>query len=281
MTLRVLVVESDPEQLMFLRDVLAELDGSPSWGQWTHVDAHFAATWESAAVDLENANWDAVLLDLDLEDCRGKETFRRYLRLAPRVPVVLLIREEPDAMLAQHLLREGAQDFLLWSHVDCAPLARSLRNAIDRHRLLSSSLASSMIDSLTGLLSRDAFLLLADRDRRLAESLGRRQLIVLATPTLIADDDEQGDLYLLNAADHLRNLAGATDLIGRVADDHLAISILDSTTESAEQAWSRMESAAHHRVRLGAALFDPAHPESLDRLLEIAALSLEPVHACV
>src|SRR6478609_3916730 len=105
MTLRVLVVESEPEEILFLRDVLGELDGSREWSQWTHVETLFADCWAEAASLLETERVDAIVLDLDLDDVQGKETFRRYQALVPQVPAVLLVQEASGLSLAEHLLR--------------------------------------------------------------------------------------------------------------------------------------------------------------------------------
>jgi DNA-binding NarL/FixJ family response regulator len=279
MTLRVLVVESEPEEMLFLRDVLTELDGGREWSQWTEVVAAYADSWKEAAALLATAHYDVLVLDLDLSDTRGKETFLRYKSLAPHVPAVLILQEASEQVLAENLLREGAQDFLMRNQVDCAPLAKAIRNAIDRHRLLAATQAASMVDSLTGLLSRDAFLLLADRDRHLAETLRRRQLLILAEPKAkYADEDIQGrDLGVVDAAEQLRNMAGATDLVARVGLIHLALSVLDSEKESAEEIWARLHgAAAESGISLGVAVFDPERPVALDRLLELAAGDLQP-----
>ena len=78
------------------------------------------------------------------------------------------------------MVRDGAQDFLLKREVDCAPLARAIRNALERHRLLAAARVTSMTDQLTGLLTRPAFLTLAERDRLLAERLGRKMMVLMA-----------------------------------------------------------------------------------------------------
>lgn len=277
MTLRVLVVESEPEELLFLRDVLTELDGSREWSQWTQVEAEYADCWKDAAVHLAAGRFDVIILGLDLSDTHGKETFLRYQAVAPQIPAVLIVDE---ATLAENLLREGAQDFLVRGQVDCAPLAKALRSAIERHRLLAATRAASMVDSLTGLLSRDAFLLLADRDRRLAETMHRRQLLILAEPKAQFMDDQGRDLGVVDAAEQLRSMAGATDLVARVGLLHLALSVLDSEQESAEEIWARLHgAAAKSGISLGVAVFDPERPMGLDRLLELAAGDLKPAAA--
>lgn len=277
MTLRVLVVESEPEELLFLRDVLTELDGSREWSQWTQVEAEYADSWKDAAGFLAAGRFDVIVLGLDLSDSHGKETFLRYQAVAPQIPAVLIVDE---ASLAENLLREGAQDFLVRGQVDCAPLAKALRSAIERHRLLAATRAASMVDSLTGLLSRDAFLLLADRDRRLAETMHRRQLLILAEPKAKFTDDQGRDLGVVDAAEQLRSMAGSTDLVARVGLLHLALSVLDSEQESAEEIWARLHgAAARSGISLGVAVFDPERPMGLDRLLELAAGDLKPAAA--
>lgn len=281
MMLRVLTVESDPEVMLFLQDVLTDLNGGREWSRWTEVSPLYAASWCEAEAILARERIDVILLDLDLPDCGGKDTFRRYRSAAARTPVVLLLRENADPTLAEQLLREGAQDFLPLDQLDCAPLAHAMRNAVDRHMLLAAAQKACMVDSLTGLLSRDAFLVLADRDRQLAETLQRRQLLILAEPKDAREQDEQQrDLQVVDAAEQLRNLAGATDLVARVGLVHLALSVLDSEKESAEEIWARLHSAAEKSdIALGVAVFDPERPVPLDRLLELAAKDLKPAGA--
>ena len=105
MTLRVLVVESEPEELLFLRDVLTELDGSREWSHWTQVEGEYADSWKDAARLLGASRFDVTVLALDLSDTHGKETFLRYQAVAPQIPAVLIVEE---ASLAESLLREGA-----------------------------------------------------------------------------------------------------------------------------------------------------------------------------
>ena len=70
----------------------------------------------------------------------------------------MVLADEPDENLANRLLREGAQDVLLKSELECAPLARAIRYAIERQRRASAARASAFVDHLTGVLTRDAFL---------------------------------------------------------------------------------------------------------------------------
>ena len=286
MNLRILVVESNPDDLLFLQDVLEELDGAPAWTTWTEVTPAYASTWEQASEHLSRESFHVVLLNPNLQDCRGADTFRRCHALAPQLPVVLLLDRDgapDDRGLAEQLVREGAQDFLAKDQVDCVPLARALRNAVDRHRLLCAARSVAMVDLLTGLLSRTAFLVLAERDLRLAERLGRRVILVLAEPSRDTGNAAlDRDLELVQAAEQLRGLVGSMDLVARIGPRRLAVAILDTDRESAEEVWARMHTASTRRnISLGAAVFDPGSPARLEDLLERAARDLEPSVAAV
>ena len=76
-----------------------------------------------------------VLLDLNLPDSYGAETFRNVLNQAPGVPVVVLSGVE-DQELALQALHLGVQDYLVKGALDGKQLARSLRYAIERQALL-------------------------------------------------------------------------------------------------------------------------------------------------
>ncbi|MFZ3262743.1 MAG: hybrid sensor histidine kinase/response regulator [Terriglobales bacterium] len=90
----------------------------------------------SEALNLLKAETPAlILLDLNLPDSRGAETFRRVLKGAPNVPVVILSGQDDEdlAMKAMHL---GVQDYLIKGDITSKQLDRALRYAIERQGLL-------------------------------------------------------------------------------------------------------------------------------------------------
>jgi signal transduction histidine kinase len=78
-----------------------------------------------------------VLLDLNLPDSRGAETFRKVLNKVPDVPVVVLSGQD-DEELAVRAVHQGVQDYLVKGAFDSKQLSRALRYAIERQALLSS-----------------------------------------------------------------------------------------------------------------------------------------------
>jgi two-component system cell cycle response regulator len=280
MALRVLLVESQPEDILFLRDVLTELDGGDYWSQWTSVTPLYAGSWSEASALLATEPVDVMLLDLDLEDSQGLATFHRSQIASSHVPVVVLI-DGTGVPLAERALREGAQEFLMKDQVDCRPLARAISNAIARHRLLASVRSTSMVDSLTGLLNRTAFLLLAERDRVLAERLGRRMMMIAGEVKGLQNivkslGEHRRDLELVAASDYLRSMAGPADLTARIGESMLAMTIFDTEAQTVEEAWARLHGSTDRRIAFGSAVFDPEHPVTLYRLIEEAAGDILP-----
>ncbi|HLX44631.1 MAG TPA: response regulator [Bryobacteraceae bacterium] len=281
MTLRVLLVEPQMEDVLFIQDVLTEIESGRYWNGWVPIETLHASTMSAALAILTTESVDVILLNPDLSDCQGMETFRRIHACRNELPVVLLVGPE-DAPMATRLVRDGAQDFLVKRCVDCAPLAYAMRNAIERQRLLSAAQASSRTDPLTGLTNRGGFLALADRDRKLAERLGRRLMILIAEPANLHEaatpwDRQRRDLALVEAADHLRSVAGPTDVIARIGERRFGMAVFETDVETLEEAWVRMHSAAvAHRMQIGAAIFAADRPAAIDALLEQAAADLNP-----
>jgi PleD family two-component response regulator len=279
--MRVLLVESESEDALFFQDVLAEIESGRYWDKWVHIETLHAPTWSDAVAILGNETLDVILLDLDLADSQGIDTFRAAQAQAPEIPVILLVGPE-SGELAARMVRDGAQDFLIKKQVDCAPLAHAIRNAVERHRLLMAARAAATTDPLTGLLSRNGFLACADRDRKLAERLGRRLMVMVAEPKSLSEiasayGEHRRDLALVEAADHLRTLVGPTDLLGRLGETRFGLAIFDTGLESVEEIWARIHSsAAGHRILIGAAIFDADRPASLEALLDQAILDLTP-----
>ena len=273
--MRVLLIESKPEDIRFLRDVLMEIGEGGHWVNWVKIEVLEASSWSEAWAILESEPLDIVLLDLDFPGTQGIETFSRAQHAAQHLPVVLLVGASEES-LGLWLIRDGAQDFLVKKHVDCAPLAHAMRSAIERHRLLTASRASSTLDTLTGLLNLAGFLTFADRDVKLAGRLGRR-LMVMVAESPITGDEQQRDLALVEMAEHLRSVASPADLLARIDCMRFGLIVFDTEAESLESARARIQSALQqHRIQTGAAIFSNDHPSTLDRLLEQAATDLAP-----
>ena len=93
-----------------------------------------------------------VLLDLTLPDARGLQGLREILAARPDLPVVILSGTS-DEDTAVQAVSEGAQDYLVKGRIDPDLLARALRYAVERQRLLVELRdALARVKTLTGLL---------------------------------------------------------------------------------------------------------------------------------
>src|SRR5262249_25074060 len=78
-----------------------------------------------------------VLLDLNLPDSRGAETFRTVMEHSPDVPVVILSGQDDEA-LALKAVHQGVQDYLIKGDITSRQLERAMRSAVKRQALLRS-----------------------------------------------------------------------------------------------------------------------------------------------
>jgi signal transduction histidine kinase len=78
-----------------------------------------------------------VLLDLNLPDSHGAETFRTVMAHSPDVPVVILSGLDDEA-LAVKAVHQGVQDYLIKGDITSKQLERAMRYAVERQALLRS-----------------------------------------------------------------------------------------------------------------------------------------------
>jgi len=82
--------------------------------------------------------FNAVVLDLELPDSIGPDTFRRLAAAAGKLPVVVLT-DQWQARNPAEIIALGAQDCLEKNHLLIPALGQALRNALARHEWLRAS----------------------------------------------------------------------------------------------------------------------------------------------
>ncbi|MEO8494460.1 MAG: Glu/Leu/Phe/Val dehydrogenase dimerization domain-containing protein [Planctomycetota bacterium] len=123
-TIRILVVEDSPVQAQL---VVAQLEDAENVAFQLSVAGSLAVALEQ----LNNGEFDAILLDLALPDSEGLETFYRVRDAARGIPIVVLSGTS-DLSIAAKAVEEGAQSYLVKGGVTADRLTRSLRYAIQR-----------------------------------------------------------------------------------------------------------------------------------------------------
>jgi signal transduction histidine kinase len=125
----VLLIEDNPGDADLVRLRLVE-------GK-TDVQVNWVSRLSEAIACLDADSPSLVLLDLNLPDSHGAETFRRVMQKAPNVPVVILSGQD-DEELAIKALHQGVQDYLVKGEITSKYLQRTLRYAVERQGLLRS-----------------------------------------------------------------------------------------------------------------------------------------------
>ncbi len=157
---RVLLVEDDAVDAMLVRRTLAA-----GAAQMTHlmpaIDLSHVETLHEALEILGTGKVDVVLLDLNLGESRGLETFHRVHALVPETPIVVLTGLADDDTAVQ-AIRHGAQDYLTKEDLDFRQLGRALRFALERQRVREARLSlreserrlSTLMANLPGMAYR-------------------------------------------------------------------------------------------------------------------------------
>ncbi len=167
---RILVLEDNLADAAFLREALDELEEIRNGDTWlSPFEICDAESLDEALVLLGEISFDAILADLWLPDSSGIATFQHLKAAAPSTPILAMLNAEDPSMTVR-LMQEGAQDVLVKHEVDCTPLGRAIRCAMERSRISSGLRRMSIRDELTGLLNFTGFHQLGDPYCRL---LGR------------------------------------------------------------------------------------------------------------
>src|SRR5256712_12247611 len=125
--LKVLLIEHDPgftravgEMLGQARELSAEMRSAPDL--------------KDALSALAGDNFDVVVLDVCVPDGAGLANVPLLKAEAPRLPIIVA-GDADDETVACEAVQAGAQDYLVKSQLTSGWLERSIRYAIERHRM--------------------------------------------------------------------------------------------------------------------------------------------------
>ena len=235
--LKVLLAERERHGMPDLVEAAWNRGGNPLELEWV-------GDLSSALERIHAGGVDLLLLDLDLPDSRGMTTFERAHTFAPELPIVVITGVD-DEEIGLAAVQGGAQDSLVRGKVAPDLVVRSIRYAVERHRLSSALRSLSLIDDLTGLYNRRGFLDLGEQHLKLARRSGRAVLLVyLDVDELKAVNDTlghlAGDRVLILVANVLRDTFRQSDIIGRLGGDEFAVMALEASEENEEQLAQRL-----------------------------------------
>jgi DNA-binding response OmpR family regulator len=120
---RVLLIEDDISIALIVKGLL--------FGRPYHYQVERAESLASGLNKLAANETDLIILDLNLPDSSGLETFHCLRAYAPQVAIVILTSEESEEN-AFRALQDGAQDYLYKWELKERSLLRSVTYAIER-----------------------------------------------------------------------------------------------------------------------------------------------------
>lgn len=235
--IKILLVEAD-------EDYIDELEAGLSVSHAGALELEWVGELSQALARLTQGGFDAVLLSLELPDSQGMVTFDRAYAFAPDVPI-LVLSDHADEDAAVTTVQGGAQDYLVKSEVGPSLIVRSVRHAIERHRLFSALRSLSLIDDLTGLYNRRGFSDLGEQYLKLARRSGRGVTMVYVDLDRFKTINDSlghhvGDRALLKVADILRATFRRSDIIARLGGDEFGVLALEAADESSETLVERL-----------------------------------------
>ncbi len=277
--IRVLLIEDNPEYPGLLKRMLAK-EKRPSF----HLVS--VNNLQAGLEHLGKEATDVILLDLNLPDSRGLDTFASVQAQVPSVPIIILTGFD-DENLGLEAVGKGAQDYLVKGQVEGKMLARIMRYAIERKRAEEALADLAIRDSLTNLYNRRYF------NYRIQEEIAQADRNKHVLAILLCDLDhfkaindtrghQVGDEVLKAVARSIKEATRGTDLIFRWGGDEVAVVLPNTTREGILIAAERIRSGIRtvgEKDQLGLDLsigvaLHPEHGRNIDELIRLADRAL-------
>ncbi|HEY4309700.1 MAG TPA: ATP-binding protein [Pirellulales bacterium] len=132
-SIRLLLIEDNPADVRLTREALVDSTATP-------LVVEHCPTLDAGLRRLTESGVDCVLLDLELPDSRGLDTFRAIHDAVPHLPVIILSSCDNDD-LALRAVQAGAQDYLPKGEVTGPLLVRCVRYALERKKAQRQTMA--------------------------------------------------------------------------------------------------------------------------------------------
>jgi len=124
--IHILLIEDNPGDAFIINEMLKEVYDN------NFELVHFTRIKEG--LEYLNEDIDIMLLDLNLPDSQGIDTFNSMNKHAPELPIIILTGLL-DEDLAINIVSEGAQDYLVKGQIDKQLLSRSIKYSIERKHI--------------------------------------------------------------------------------------------------------------------------------------------------
>ncbi len=121
--IKVLLIEDNNSDIHLIRDMLNQTKN-------TNFQMINCKTLNDGIIQLNNNNFDVILLNLGLPDSQGIESFLKLYEHEKKVPIIIItgLENEEDAI---HAIKNGAQDYLIKGQSNDF-MTRSIQYSIER-----------------------------------------------------------------------------------------------------------------------------------------------------
>jgi len=280
--IKILYVEDDIDHAILISELIKEIKN-------VHYELTQVQQLDEAFVELDNDNYDIIMLDLSLPDEQGVDTVVRVCERAPDIPVVVMSGTDDETM-AIKALQKGAEEYLVKGKVKSHSLSRILRYAIMRHKGRVELQSLSLVDDLTSLYNKRGFMLFAQQQLSIAVRTKRGMIlffIKLDDLKEIKDESghQYGDLALIETANILKEVFRDSDIIGRHAEDEFTAIAIESFDANNEIIITRLQDELNARnkqenrlyklsLSIGTAYYDTEELCSVEELINRAEESM-------
>jgi PAS domain S-box-containing protein len=247
-TISILLIEDNPPDLRLIEEMLKEI----SLFAFRLVSA---ITLKDSLKQIQKNKFDIILLDLNLPDSSGQQTFQKVFACNNNIPIVL-VSGLNDEELSLKLINEGAQDYITKQSLTPTLLGKSIQYTIERKKNQTSTQKSKdyldkIINSVASPIfvkdDKHNFCLVNDALCKLL-NLNREELIGKTGMEHFPDDQQEvfftKDKEVLNTGKENINEEQLTDGTGKIrtivtsktlytdsADNKFLVGVINDITE--------------------------------------------------
>jgi PleD family two-component response regulator len=122
----ILLIEDNPNDVRLIKELLKEINN------FNYI-LQTSETLKDGCEQIKNIKPDLVLLDLNLPDSLGYQTFISTMKYCSDIPIILVSGLE-DEELSLNLIKEGAQDYITKQRLSNSLLDKVILYSIERKR---------------------------------------------------------------------------------------------------------------------------------------------------
>ncbi len=275
--IKVLVLEDDLEFAFVIKKILS----SPVLA----YNVIHVACLGDALQKINQDFFDILLIDLDVPDSRGLETFRSIHSAALETAIVVITAHEEED-LAITAVREGAQDYLNKMDVGRKTLKQAMGYAMERQQSQLSIQRMAFTDDLTGLYNRRGFISLCNKYLKLSQRTRKEAVLLFADLNGLKKLNDtfghhEGDRALIDIAELLRSTFRESDVIARIGGDEFAVLAAGVSPEETDTLVRRLEArmelkknqdgkVCSYSISVGSARYHPDRNCTVEELLSEA-----------